>query len=561
VPLQLCGQSGFGYNIGVASTEPIITDAASNPQETYETKTDPGRVPGLRLAVLAGVLMWLANPPCTLWPLAWVGVAPLILSVTRAARLRQALWRGYLFGWVFLGATWYWIGLTIGAYTHDYRLGWAAWFGLTLVLAGFYALWGGAAWWLARRTSGVWRLVAFAASWVVMEWLRTLGTLSMPWAQLSYTQYRFSPVLQIAEFTGAYGVSFLMLLVNAALAEWWPDRTRPGSARRVWISIAPAGFACLFGLVRLLQPETGMPLTVADIQSNFDREAERQTVQQELQTFAEMTQRASLAADPPPTLYVWSETAAPRDALNYPPTHETLAGLAERYHAAILVGSRVEDSEARKEANASILFVPGSNKTGRYDKQHLVAFGEFIPFRHSLPDFLDETFHFPPTDVTPGISSNVLRFSDARAGTVALGPFICYESMFPPYARAMTREGATLLVTQSNDDWFQSVAAMEQHLAAVVLRAIENRREVVRSTTTGITCLLDSRGRVIARAPLNTPAFLVHTMHLREGKTLYTRLGDWFVGLCILLTALAWRQRRRSLAPSLEIPTGEDDAA
>ena len=161
----------------------------------------------MRLALLSGILLWLANPVPALWPLAWIALAPLIVSVTRAKRLRQAMWRGYLFGWVFFGSVWYWVGLTIAAWTHS-PIGWAGWFGLTLILASFYGLWGGLAWWLHRRglSDGL-QIMALACAWVVIEYLRTRGTLTMPWAQLSYTQYRFLPILQIADITGAYGVS------------------------------------------------------------------------------------------------------------------------------------------------------------------------------------------------------------------------------------------------------------------------------------------------------------------------------------------------------------------
>jgi apolipoprotein N-acyltransferase len=124
--------------------------------------------------------------------------------------------------------------------------------------------------------------------------------------------------------------------------------------------------------------------------------------------------------------------------------------------------------------------------------------------------------------------------------------------MYPRYAREMTRAGANLLVTQSNDAWFQSRAAMEQHLAAVVLRAIENRRDVVRSTTTGVTGLVDAKGRVFARAPLRIPGAVVENVQLLQEKTLYTRFGDWFVALCgglvIFVAAEAkWRPWERDV--------------
>jgi len=544
----------------VAQTEPMTTDMEPvnrRPETTIPEGRALARLPGVWLAILAGALLWLACPPVTAWLLAWVALVPLILSVTTATRLWQALWRGYVFGWVYLGAVWYWIGLTIVAWTQS-PIGWAAWFGLTLVMAIFYAVWGGAAWWLARRIPfGGLRLFALAAAWVVMEWARTLGALSMPWAQLSYTQYRFLPILQIADLTGAYGVSFLLALVNGAIAAWWQDR-REGR-RLLAISLTLTVLAGLYGYARLAQPngsedptlrtpiqtrrsahrQTSPLLTVALMQGNFPVYETAEDVPRELQTFEFLTQEADNISQYTrrghPSLYVWSESAAPEDALHDPATRETLTALARNHHGAVLVGSRLVDPVTGAESNASVLFLPNGAEPTVYRKQQLVPFGEFIPFRRYLPAFLNETFHFFDTDVTPGEGATALRIPDLQGGTVALGPFICYESVYPQYPRTMTRAGANLLVTQSNDAWFHSRAAMEQHLAAVILRAIENGRPVARATTNGITCLMDARGRILTSVAPDEATFQVYALPLTQEATLYTRLGDWFVALCGLI--------------------------
>jgi apolipoprotein N-acyltransferase len=228
---------------------------------------------GLRLAILAGLLLWLACPPVTLWPLAYVALVPLIVSVTRARNFFQAAWRGYVFGWVFLGPVWYWVGLTIVAWTKGSPIGWAAWFGLTLILAGFYAAWSGAAWWLARRTSGGVRVLALAAAWVIMEWARTLGSLSMPWAQIELHAVSLSARLQFADLTGAYGVSFLLMLINGAIALWWMERDEPNRIRRLrglFAAVTLMTFACFYGALRLTQPKTGPTLPVAVMQGNIN---------------------------------------------------------------------------------------------------------------------------------------------------------------------------------------------------------------------------------------------------------------------------------------------------
>ena len=525
----------------------IITEGAPSPQAKPK-KSFPKGQPGLRLALLAGLLLFLANPPFALWPLAWVALVPLILSVNRAGRWRQALWRGYLFGWAFLGPTWYWTGLTIVGWTHS-AIGWLAWFVLTMILAGYYALWGAATWWVTRRVTGHWRIVAPAALWVLVEWLRTVGASTMPWAQVSYTQYHFLPVLQIAEWTGAYGVSFLILLFNAALAYRWKEKDAPSSLKPVLRVAALVAIVSLFGAIRLAKPDTGQPLVVAAMQGNFKSNDAHESREQQIRTFTALTQEARTTA-PLPGLYVWGESSSPGDALTDYGAYTFLHTLANQAHAPILVGSRLEEVVSEKdrrlniESNAAVLFPTDGSKPLRYNKQQLVPFGEFIPLRSLIPSALGDTFEIPRNDVTPGNETTVFKFHDPQAGQVALGPFICYESMYPLYARSMARQGANLLVTQSNDDWFQSEAAMEQHLAAVVLRAIETRREVVRSTTTGVTGFIDTRGVLLSRAPINAPAILKQTVHLRTGLTLYTLLGDWFVLACaLLITGALWKHR------------------
>lgn len=493
------------------------------------------RPPGLRLALLSGLLLWLACPPVGLFPAAWAAVAPLILSITRAERFRQAAWRGYLFGWVYLGLTWYWAGLTIVGWTGS-NIGWLAWAALTFLLAGFYAAWGGCAWWITRRTHDGWRIVALAASWALLEWARTLGTISMPWAELSRTQYRFPTILQAADITGAYGISFLILLVNASIADWLPKRGQANAGRWAWLSLTLTGLLLLYGLGRLSAPETGPELRVAALQGNFSVRPTHDEVEASYGTIEKMTRSAS-ETSPPPELYVWSESAAPRDALGNQSTRNLFAGLAQSTGAPVMVGSHV--SEPNRETNSSLLFLPDGSAPMRYDKQQLVPFGEFVPFRKQIPATINTAFQIFDDDLSVGTNPSPFRFTGGKGRSVALGPFICYESVYPAYARGMTRMGADLLVSQSNDAWFNSRAAMEQHLSAIVLRAIENRREVVRSTTNGITCFVDSRGRVIDRAPLETQAYRVRTMHLLNGMTLYTRFGDWFIGLCAMLIVIA----------------------
>lgn len=500
------------------------------------------RLPGLRLALLSGIALWISAPPIGFWPLAWVALVPLVISVMRARHIGQAAWRGYLFGWAYLGPLWYWVGLTLTGWTGK-SLGWLGWFGLTMILSWFYALWAGASWWLARRCSEKWRAIAIAAAWVVMEWLRTLGPLSMPWGQLSYTQYTFLPILQFSVVTGAYGISFLLILCSISLGLWRMNPANQASSRRVWASCVLAILLILYGIVRLQQPEQGGTIQAATMQSGISS-FNVPDVYVQYQEMQRMTAQAA-AFNPPPSLYVWPESAAPQDPTRHYEALRFFQNLASRYHAAILTGSRVVNSTTGDEYNSALLFLPGDIPPARYDKEQLVPFGEFIPFRSILEPVLGRSFDFPQSDVTPGAHAPPLQGMLPGAGHIAIGNFICYESMYPQLSRRFVLNGANLLATESNDSWFLSRAARRQHLSAVTLRAVENGRDLVRSTTTGISCLLDAEGRMLARVPPNRAGFVEGALHLHSGLTIYTRFGDWFVLLCMILLVLLPIQAKR----------------
>jgi apolipoprotein N-acyltransferase len=390
--------------------------------------------------------------------------------------------------------------------------------------------------------------------------MRTLGRITMPWAQVSYTQYKVIPLIQMAEVTGAYGISFLIVVFNGTIAEWSTDRRKPAAAKRIRFVACLVAAVCVLGALRTQISEGGVRLTVAAMQPNFHVNAnlnqdQSLSVISALSELAANSRHSSKSGDV--SLYVWPESASPTDAVHDYRTYNVLRGLSERYHAAVTTGSRVDDAKTREEFNSSVLITDDGAAPQRYDKEQLVPFGEFIPFREMLPSVLDANFGFPPGDVTPGTNQKTLDFATRQGIRVALGPFICYESMYPPYARAMTRSGANLLITQSNDDWFQSESALTQHLSAVVMRAVENRRYVVRSTTTGITCIIDSFGRVVEQLPVNTPGSVVRGVRLISSKTIYNILGDWFVLVCgAYLASIVFREtgkiKGQRTAPPME---------
>ncbi len=490
--------------------------------------------------------MWLSHPAAGIWILAWVGLFPLIANVIAAKSFRQAFARGYLFSWCYFTPLCYWTGLTIVGWTGS-SVGWAALFALSILMAFYYGFWAGISWLVTRKLVGVWRILSFASLWTIMEFLRSLGTYTFPWGQIGYSQYKFLPLIQMAEVTGALGVSCLLAIVNASIAEWWVTRKDIRSRRWVIAVATMTGLLCLSGFARILQIKDDQPITVAIMQNNFANKGP-EDLSLKIQTYEALMQAAFKTSLTPPQLSIWGETSAPGDAYNDTFPRNEMFRLAELYRTPLFTGSNVVDRETQTDRNSALLFIPGSKMPQRYDKQAIVPFGEFIPFRNLFPPALQKQFQFFNTDLIPGKDSKTLDFVLSDGTQVRLGAMVCYESVYPHYARTMVNLGANLIVAPSNDQWFQTRAAMEQHLSIVVFRAIENRRDIARATTNGISCAIDGTGRVTNRAPFDTPTFQISALHLRSLKTIYARFGDWFVALCLVLVIVApfsplWRDK------------------
>ena len=522
----------------MSQSESIITDSAHPPQHAANRHSFP-RVSAVRLALLSALLLWLSHSPVKLFPVAYIALAPLLISLTRARKFWQAFGRAYLCGLVFMGMTCYWIGLTIVGYTGS-QIGWLAWLVLMPILALYYGLWGSIAWRLSRNLTDGGRILAYAVTWVVVEWLRTLGSLSMPWAQLSYSQYLFTPALQWIDVTGAYGLSFLIVLMNGGVAYWVLHRGEEQSTRWVWLAGTATLLVCLTGTMKMLLPHTPQVLKVAITQGNFPMKGGSDLLPSVFETVRRMT-RAVKPSDKV-DLVVWSESTLP--LVSYPRFASQMTAIAKEIRTPILSGAQTRNDKTGAENNSALLFgIDGT--TSQYDKQHLVPFGEYIPYRNSWPESIagKSGFDFFPTDLTPGTASQTLSYSkDGMSTPVTFGVLICYEGTYPPLATASALQGANILFSLSNDAWSQSHSQREQHLASIVMRAAETRRDIVRSTNNGISCVVDAQGRIAAQSPTDTETTLTYNAEIRSGLTPYVRFGDWLVALCALVALLLFRK-------------------
>ena len=513
-----------------------------------------GNVPGLtdRLAVLSlprvrvpllvtsGVLGALAFPT-TDWSLfAWVWLAPaLACALVRVPR--GALADGWLAGAVFFLVLLRWLDHTFRYYS---AIPWPVAWLFIAALAAYCGLYTGAVIsavaWLRSRCGVGWALAAAPVLWVAGEWVRGRLLGGFPWGLLGYSQHGELPVIQIAELTGVYGVSFLVAAANAAVtgavALGW--RALPGL---VGVLMLLSG-SLLFGVLALetKPPHAGgpSPIRVTVVQPSIEQALKWDPARraESLAVYERLTREAGESR---PALIVWPETAVPTLLPGDQDLLAWLRRLAGEVDTPLLVGSldRTEGPRWRPLNSAFLLTAEGLR--AKYDKIRLVPFGEYDPLLGAAgavrpwAEFISE--------FAAGDARTVFPLPAAPFGTV-----ICFEGVFPELVREFVAGGARFMANITNDAWFGRTSGPWQHLAMLPLRAVENRVAIARAANTGISAFVEPTGRVVRRLPLFERGILEGALPLRTRVTFYTWFGDWFaytcLGLSVALVAIAfWR--------------------
>jgi apolipoprotein N-acyltransferase len=345
-----------------------------------------------------------------------------------------------------------------------------------------------------------------------------------PWGSLGYSQYLRLPVIQVAELGGIYAVSFVVIVVNAAVAGCLvlPWRRALGG---VALATLLVGGVLLFGVARLGEVPRPTEATIAVMQPSIEQPLKwdaRQTATT-LAIYLALTRRAG--ADRP-ELMVWPETASPTALRRDAGLLATLRSLSATYEMPMVVGSiDVVDGRPERFRNTAFL-VSERGIVGRYDKMHLVPFGEYVPLSGVI-GFVRGWAEFI-ADLEPGSRPVVFPGPPAPFGVV-----ICYEGIFPELFRDFVRSGARLMVNMTNDAWFGRTSGPLQHLAMYPLRAVEHRTAVVRAANTGVSAFIAPTGQITRRMSLFDRGTMTDRVPLRVGRTLYGRLGDWLVWLSL----------------------------
>jgi apolipoprotein N-acyltransferase len=374
-------------------------------------------------------------------------------------------------------------------------------------------------------------LLALPALWVGLEFLRSFLLSGFPWALVGYSQYLNTAVVQIADITGVYGVSFILLLINTLLFLWivrWRGRKRVPLQGTIFTLVLLA-LTVAYGYWKINVPMTtdkGLQVGVAQGNIAQDIKLDRTSQNHILTIYRELTLQLERQS---PVLIIWPETSVPFSF----PSGESLDGeveiIPQEVGSYLLFGSlyRKEGKET-KYYNRAYLLSPKRRILGQYDKMHLVPFGEYVPLSSLFP-FFNSLVGIG--NITPGEEVVIFEFPRAKFGTL-----ICFEVIFPELCRKFVRNGADFMVTITNDAWFGRTSAPYQHLAQATFRSIENRIWLVRAANTGISAFVDPWGRINTASGLFTREVLTGEIKLRGDKiTFYAQYGDVFAIFCALL--------------------------
>jgi apolipoprotein N-acyltransferase len=512
------------------------------------------------LALSSGVLQVLVFPRPGLYFLCWLCIAPLIYAILRAreadasqllaerdtfsylvpATISQGFILGWLSGIVTYVGTCYWVYHVMHVYGGlSPIVALALLILFALVLGLHHAVFGALLAWAARARAGFSRkaLVLAPFLWVAVELLRTY-VVSFPWDLLGNAQIDNTSLVRLAAVTGVYGISFEIALVNAAFAAAFLVRV---GRRRTMMAAAITAAVVLQSTALAKFDRIPADRTARLVQLNLPLNDEWTPANYpgRLQTLVDLSTQPEHGVAPP-SVVIWPESPGPFFVND--PTFLQALGRVSANGSFVIAGSLGVKEPAAKDQqmlyNSAVAVGPNGAIQSRYDKIHLVPWGEYVPYK-SLFSFAESLTH-QIGNFEPGTSRLPLTL-----GSTHYGVFICYESAFPVEVRQFADRGAEVFVNISNDGWFGNSGAPEQHLNTARMRAVENQRWILRATNTGLTAVIDPMGRVTATLPANKAAALDAEYSTAADTTVYTRYGDWFPISCaiISLCGLLWRER------------------
>ena len=472
--------------------------------------------------LLSAALLDLSFPQIQWSFLAWVALVPL-LCVLDGQKPWRAFRRAYLCGFLFFAATvgWFVYVTYPGAFL------------LVAFLSLYFALFG-LMFAYFQKLPVIPRIFVLASGWVALEFIRAHFLSGFGWVMLGHSQYKNLMCIQMADITGVYGVSFLVALVNLLLFETWTKRSFLLKANIIVIAILSA--VLIYGFWTTGQKKYYKMVRVGIVQPNIPLEADWDESRKPwiIDKTIQLTQELyNQKLD----LIVWPETSLPGVISDAPFLTNEIQAAAAGLHTPILIGSIAK--EGGQYYNSAFLIGADGQMLGRYDKIHLVAFGEYLPLRPVL-GWISK--FVPLDDFTSGKTYTIFSIDPSRS---KFGVLICFEDTLGYLCRNFARAGADFFVNITNDAWFCDTKAPFLHLQAAVFGCVENHRSLVRAANTGVSALVDPWGRIIATVAngKGKKTFVEGTargsLPLNHEKTFYTKYGDIFTYLCFLCILVA----------------------
>ncbi|MBU0759454.1 MAG: apolipoprotein N-acyltransferase [Candidatus Omnitrophica bacterium] len=428
------------------------------------------------LAIFSAILLILAFPDFNLSYLAFVGFVPLFFAIQNKSP-RKAFLISYISGFLFYLGVLYWlyhvtvIGLIILC------LYLALYFGIFALFFNLYA-----------KRCTLYAIFLIPLIWISLEWVKARLFTGFGWSLLGYSQYKNHLLIQVADFSGVYGVSFVIMTVNVAVYKFFRR-----SLRELVIAGLMLAMVFGYGMMRVNETKEGQDIRVSVIQGNIPQEVKWDPAAADdiIKKYINLTR---LVAFQNPDLIIWPETSFPGFFMEDKEETNRVLKMVKEIMIPTLIGANT--TRGLDTYNSAVLVSPRGEVEAEYNKIHLVPFGEYVPFSDNLP-ILHRLVLGELGEFTPGKEYKAFSFQpSAFSRNIKFGTLICFEDIFPSLAREFVRNGARFLVVITNDAWYGKSGAPYQHAACSVFRAIENRVPVVRCANTGYSCFIDSKGRI-----------------------------------------------------------------
>ena len=457
-----------------------------------------GAVIPILLCLISGLLVTLSFPGFPFPYLVWIGLVGYFAALYRAKNYKESIFCGFVFGLTYFGGVFYWLTSTsrwVGF------VGYLAWAGLALYQSIFIILFSYFAWLIIRSFNKQTHIILLPALWVFFEWLRQAGEFGSPGGYLGNTQYLNTLLIQIADFSGIWGVSYLIVSVNLVIVLLLIQKGN--FLKKIILLAGPLALVCVllvasysYGIDSLRKQRDPAPnkrISIALVQPSVSQEVklDPRNLYSTLDRLIFLT-RSSFPNKP--KIVIWPETAVMTYLEDDKAALSKIKQISKDGNIFLICGAFY-----RKKGqiyNSVFSISPAGRTVSRYDKHHLMPFGEYLPFKTVFYPFLKGTGYFEQ-DQSAGVGSVVIKAAGQR-----IGAMICFESLFERLGIERAKD-TDLLLTLSNDAWFGKSFAAEQHISAGVFRAIENRKYFIQVANTGISAVIDPYGRFVRKSRLN----------------------------------------------------------